>query len=219
MPRSLHGGDERVKIEMKRLIQACIAGFQRFLCAQEFASRTHRLVDDGLLVLGRHTYGTPTVWNYRGSEHKVVIGSFCSIAPGVQIITGGVHPTEWVSTFPFRAKWNLEGAYKDGMPSSRGDVVIGSDVWLGTDVMIFSGVQIGHGSVIAARSIVTQNVPAYSIAAGNPAKVVRTRFEPDIIEAMLRIAWWDWDDARILEAVPLLSSDRIEEFIRAYDNP
>jgi len=204
---------------MRRLIQAFIARFQRFLCAQECANRIHPILDSGLLVIGRHTYGSPTVSNYRGSERNVVIGSFCSIAPGVHIITGGVHPAEWVSTYPFRVQWKLEGAYEDGMPRSRGDVIIGSDVWLGTDVMILSGVKIGHGSIIAARSVVTRDVPPYTIVAGTPAKVVRPRFEPDVIAALLSIAWWDWDDARIREAVPLLSSDRVEDFVKIYGVP
>jgi len=203
---------------MKRWIQALLARLQRFLCAQEHANRTHTLVDNGLLVIGRHTYGTPTVWNYRGSEHKVVIGSFCSIAPGVQIITGGIHPTEWISTYPFRINWRMEGAYEDGMPESRGNVLVGSDVWIGTDVMILSGVQIGHGSIIAARSVVARDVPPYAVVAGSPAKVIRYRFDAKTIDSMLKIAWWEWDDAEIRQAVPLLSSDHIEEFVHRYGN-
>lgn len=178
--------------------------------------RVHQLVDRGLLVVGRHTYGTPNVHSYQGSERKVTVGAFCSISPGVTIITGGVHPANWVSLYPFRINWKMEGALADGMPASRGDVKIGCDVWLGTEAMILSGVTIGHGSIVAARSVVTRDVPPYAIVAGCPAKIIRYRFPPDIVDRLLRIAWWDWDDARIREAVPLLSSGDAEQFVKQY---
>jgi acetyltransferase-like isoleucine patch superfamily enzyme len=113
----------------------------------------------------------------------------------------------------------MNGAYQDGMPTSRGDVEIGSDVWLGTGVLILSGVKIGHGTVVAARSVVTRDIPPYSIAAGVPARVVRQRFSDDQIQRLQKIAWWDWPDARIQEAVPWLSSNRIDEFLARYGGP
>ena len=163
--------------------------------------------------------GTPTAGpefgEYCGSERKVVIGSFCSISPEVEIITGGIHPTDWVSTFPFRIAWRMPGAFADGMPSSRGDTVIGSDVWIGTGAMILSGVTIGHGSVVAARSLVARDVPPYAIVAGAPARVVRSRFSPDVVAKLLELAWWQWDDKRIREFVPLLSSADVDRFVDA----
>jgi acetyltransferase-like isoleucine patch superfamily enzyme len=171
------------------------------------------LMDRGLLVVGRHTYGDPKIWSYPGSERKVTIGSFCSIAPGVEIITGGIHPTDWVSTYSFRIQWRMEGAFEDGMPQSKGDVVIGSDVWIGTGAMVLSGVTVGHGAIVAARAVVTSDVPPYAIVAGCPTRVVRYRFPPDVIEKLLDIAWWEWDDARIRHLVPLLSSPDVERFL------
>lgn len=170
----------------------------------------------GLLEIGRHTYGHPTIDSYSGSEARVIIGHFCSISPGVLMITGGIHPIEWVSTFPFRTQWNLKGAHGDGTPATRGDIIIGSDVWIGTEAMILSGVSIGHGAVIAARSVVSKDVPPYAIAAGVPAKVVRYRFDEDTIKKLLEIRWWEWDDDRIREAVLLLSSTNVAEFIARY---
>jgi acetyltransferase-like isoleucine patch superfamily enzyme len=201
---------------MKRLIQNAIRGISVFLRRNELAATIHELSERGLLTMGRHTYGMPMIWSYRGSERKVVIGSFCSIAPGVQILSGGIHPTDWVASYPFRSRWGMEGAYSDGMPQSRGEVVIGSDVWLGTDAVLLSGVTIGHGSIIAARSVVTRDVPPYSVAAGCPARVLRQRFPPQVVDALLRIAWWEWDDAKIRAAVPLLSSADIEGFLKRY---
>ena len=154
---------------MKRWLQEKIAGLSQFCRNQEQARTIRCLQRRGLLSLGRHTYGMPTIYSYRGSEVHVTIGSFCSIAPDVQIINGGIHPASWVSLFPFRIRWNLEGAFEDGMPQTRGDIVIGSDVWLGTGAMVLSGVKIGDGAIIAVRAVVTRDVEPYAIVAGCPA--------------------------------------------------
>lgn len=172
-----------------------------------------RLIECGLLNIGRHTYGSPTIESFRGSESQVSIGAFCSISRGVVLVTGGIHPIDWVSTFPFRIRLGLEGSYCDGMPRTDGPITIGNDVWIGTEAIILSGVSIGHGAVIAARAVVTRDVPAYAVVAGMPARVIRMRFENDVVEELLRIEWWDWSDDRIREMVPLLSSTDIERFI------
>jgi acetyltransferase-like isoleucine patch superfamily enzyme len=199
---------------VKRGIQRILAHLVAWLCGQPAAAQHHGLVERGLLVIGRHTYGAPHIWNYHGSERKVTIGSFCSIGPNVEIITGGIHPTDWISTYPFRVQWKMKGAFEDGMPSSNGEVVIGSDVWLGTGATLLSGVHIGHGSVVAAKSVVTKDVPPYAMVAGVPAKIIRYRFDPEIIQRLLEIAWWEWDDARIREAVPRLSSSHVDAFLQ-----
>ncbi len=164
---------------LKRWLHRRVAATVDWLQGVEQFAKWKRLLENGTVVVGRHTYGRPRIWEYCGSERKVVIGSFCSISPEVEIITGGIHPTDWVSTFPFRIAWRMPGAFADGMPSSRGDTVIGSDVWIGTGAMILSGVTIGHGSVVAARSLVARDVPPYAIVAGAPARVVRSRFSPE----------------------------------------
>jgi virginiamycin A acetyltransferase len=145
----------------------------------------------------------------------VRVGRYCSIGPGVTIVAGGVHPPDWVATWPFRAKLSLQGAFEDGMPSSRGPVDIGSDVWIGTQAMILSGVVIGHGAIIAARAVVTRPVPPYAIVAGNPARVVRMRFDADIVQRLLASRWWEREPAELLPFVPLLSSTRVVEFLAA----
>ena len=201
---------------VKRLARRFLAAACKLLHKQEELLAFQELMDRGLLVVGRHTYGRPKIWNYQGSESPVTIGSFCSISPHVQIITGGIHPSEWVSLYPFRLNWQLPGAHEDGMPATRGPVAIGNDVWLGTECLILSGVKIGHGSIVAARAVVTRDVPPYAIVAGCPARVVRYRFAPDVIAQMLEIAWWDWDDARIREAVSLLSSGDMTRFLDTF---
>ena len=100
---------------------------------------------------------------------------------------------------------------------SKGNVSIGHDVWIGTEALILSGVSIGHGAVIAARSVVTKDVPPYAIVAGVPARVIRSRFDPATVASLLRIAWWDWPREKIETALPLLMSDRLDAFLAQYD--
>jgi acetyltransferase-like isoleucine patch superfamily enzyme len=201
---------------LKRHITRILARLYQALLHRNTVWEYHKHVARGSLSMGRHSYGIPRIDIYKGSEHKVIVGNFVSIAPGVLMITGGIHPTNWVSTFPFRFEWKLPGALEDGMPYSKGDIVIGSDVWIGTDAVILSGVKIGHGAVIATRAVVTKDVPPYAIVAGIPAKVVDYRFDEATIQSLLEIAWWDWDDMAIQQAIHLLSSPDIEEFIHAY---
>jgi acetyltransferase-like isoleucine patch superfamily enzyme len=81
--------------------------------------------------------------------------------------------------------------------TSKGDVVIGNDVWLGYGSMIMSGVGIGDGAVIAAGAVVTRDVEPYSIVAGNPARLIKKRFDEETIDKLLKIKWWDWPVEKI----------------------
>lgn len=172
----------------------------------------------GLIAVGRHTYPVPPpVVHYRGDRQPVRIGSFTSIASGVEIVPGGGHRVEWVTTFPLRLKFGLPGALEDGHPVGRGPIVIGSDVWLGRNSLVLSGVTIGDGAVVAAGAVVTADVPPYAIAGGIPARVLRYRFSEEQIAALLRIRWWEWPDEIVTERVGDLSSDDVDTFIRRYD--
>ena len=175
-----------------------------------------RLKDCGIVTVGRHTYGIPSVYTYPGNRCRLDIGNFVSIADNVRIFLGGNHPTNWVSTFPFRARLGLPGAFSDGMPSTKGDVAVGSDVWIAHAAVILSGVSIGHGSVIAAGSVVSHDIPPYAIVAGVPARLVGKRFTDETIEALLRIQWWNWPEDKILGEVSLLSSDAVQSFVTKY---
>jgi len=201
---------------IKNILQYIIYKLWRFMSQQHLHYQYKCNQKNGTLTVGKHTYGTPIIDSYKGSEQKVTIGSYCSIAKNVVMVTGGIHPLDWVSTYPFRAKWGMPGAFKDGMPSSHGDIVIGSDVWIGTDVMILSGVNIGHGVIIAARSVVTRDIPSYAIAAGVPAKIIKYRFDQKTIDKLLSIQWWEWDENKIMSAVPLLSSRDVHSFTDLY---
>ena len=175
-------------------------------------------MEAGHVEIGRHTYGVPRIATYIGDSSRVVIGSFCSIAEDVEIFTGGNHRPDWVSTFPFRSRFGLPGAFDDGHPASKGDVVIGHDVWVGRGASILSGVTIGDGAVVGAYAVVTKDVRPYAVVAGNPAREIRRRFDDDTIERLITLRWWDWPDERILASVPLLNSDRMDEFLKASED-
>jgi acetyltransferase-like isoleucine patch superfamily enzyme len=164
--------------------------------------------------VGEWSYGSPRIISW-GEGATFVIGRFCSVAGGVTILLGGEHRVDWVTTYPFNVLFK-EAQGIEGHPKTKGDVTIGNDVWIGTDAFILSGVTVGDGAVIAARSVVTKDVPPYSIVAGNPARVVRYRFSQPLVGSLLRIAWWDWPLPKIVEALPLLLSHDVEAFVAAY---
>ncbi len=177
------------------------------------------LMKNGLLKVGHKSYGhfTLTINNYKGSEQPITIGNYTSIGPNVRIITGGIHPKDWVSLFPLRVSYALQGAYIDGMPSSNGPVNIGSDVWIGTGVTILSGVTISNGAIIYSNSVINKDVPAFAIIAGIPGKIVGYRFEPDVIEKLKKIEWWNWTEEKVIKSIPHLSNNDIIEFIKKYE--
>lgn len=160
---------------------------------------------------GFASYGLPIVedWN-QGTTLK--IGSFCSIAQGVRILLGGGHRLDSVSTYPFPLMF-LDGVGGGSCQTSKGDVLIGSDVWIGMDAMILSGVVIGHGAVVAAGSVVSKNVPPFSVVAGNPARVVKYRFDDETIAALLETEWWKADQAWLLKNMNMLSSVNIKDWL------
>jgi acetyltransferase-like isoleucine patch superfamily enzyme len=151
--------------------------------------------------IGDYSIGDPVIRLYNASPLK--IGKYSSIAVGVTFIIGGNHNIEAVTTsFLDRTKGPGPAEY----PYTRGDIVIGSDVWVGGNAIILSGVTIGDGAVIGAGSVVVEDVPAYSVAVGNPARLVRKRFPDDIIDALLEVRWWDLSREQIDGLRPLLFS-------------
>jgi chloramphenicol O-acetyltransferase type B len=163
---------------------------------------------------GRSTYDNSLRVHDWGADATLRIGAFCSLASEVQIFLGGNHRPDWVTTYPFNVVWPA-GNHIKGSPSSKGDVIIGNDVWIGHGAVILSGVTIGDGAVIGARAVVAKDVPPYGIAAGNPARVVRMRFDDTTIERLLNIQWWSWEDARIERYLPLLLNQDIAAFLDA----
>lgn len=158
------------------------------------------------------------LYNYDFSKVKLIIGKFCAIAAETRFIMTGDHKLDAISTFPFPIfQHGWESAFNVFDLPVKGDIRVGNDVWLGYDSLIKGGVTIGDGAIIATRAVVVKDVPAYSIVAGNPAKVVKMRFDEKTIERLLLIAWWDWDIDKInrnLSLICNLDVDRLEEASR-----
>jgi acetyltransferase-like isoleucine patch superfamily enzyme len=166
--------------------------------------------------VGRNTYGHDGIKIIGGYDEgtKLIIGKFCSIAEGVVVFLGANHRVDWFSTYPFGHihDTTFPKVQKDhGHPATKGDVTIGNDVWIATNAVIMSGVRIGDGAVIGAYSIVTKDVPPYTIVAGNPAKQIRKRFSDDVIHKLLELKWWDKSDSEINEISDILCSNDIEK--------
>ena len=126
------------------------------------------------------------------------IGSFTSISTDCYI-GGTSHPTSWVSTSPVFHKW--ENIMKKNFARHEFEIfkrtTIGNDVWIGNQVMIKAGVKIADGAVIGMGSIVTKDIGPYEIWAGNPARLIRKRFDDETIDAFEKMKWWEWDDNKI----------------------
>jgi virginiamycin A acetyltransferase len=164
------------------------------------------LVKNPNVVIGDYTYyddpegpehfeAKCVLYHYPFVGDKLLIGKLCALARGVKFVMNGAnHKTSGFSTFPFYIFGNgWEAAMpKPGDLPYKGDTVVGNDVWIGYEALLMPGVKVGDGAIVAARSVVTKDVPPYAIVGGNPAKVVRERFPDEVVTELLAIRWWDW---------------------------
>jgi len=154
------------------------------------------------------------LYNYEPFKVKLVIGKFCAIAAETKFIMTGDHKLDAISTYPFpifRHGW--EDVYNIFDLPVKGDIIVGNDVWFGYDSLIKGGVKIGDGAIVATRAVVVKDVPPYAIVAGNPAKVVKMRFDDKTIERLLKISWWNWNIDKINKHLSVICSqdlDRLE---------
>ncbi|PIP53334.1 hypothetical protein COX08_01545 [Candidatus Beckwithbacteria bacterium CG23_combo_of_CG06-09_8_20_14_all_34_8] len=128
-------------------------------------------------------------------------------------MNGANHKVSGFSTYPFSIFGN---GWEKVMPkmnelTNKGDTVIGNDVWIGYDALFMPGVKVGDGAIIAAKSVVTKDVPAYAIVGGNPAKIIRMRFDERIVALLLQLKWWDWDKKKITQNLEVLSGGDLEK--------
>ncbi len=147
----------------------------------------------------------------RKDVDKLIIGKYCSIGSGTVFMMAGNqgHRVDWASTFPFYFQANI---FKTSMNAyeKAGDTEIGDDVWIGAEAMIMAGVTIGSGAVIAARAVVTKDVPPFAVVGGNPAQLIKYRFDAVTIAKLLQLKWWNWSEEEVKAAMPLICSDNIK---------
>jgi virginiamycin A acetyltransferase len=140
---------------------------------------------------------------------RLVIGRFCSIAQGVRFIMNGAnHPMNGFSAYPFYIFGNGWEKFEpeSSLNPTKGDTIIGNDVWLGYEAVVMPGVRIGDGAIVAACSVVTRDVGPYEIVGGNPARLIRKRFDEKTIERLLRLRWWDWPAETITANLAAITS-------------
>ncbi len=136
----------------------------------------------------------------RSSATNSIIGKFCALAKGARFIMNGAnHKLSGISTYPFQIFGNgwEKVMPKPGELPYKGDTIIGNDVWIGYEALIMPGVRIGNGAIVSSRAVVTADVLPYTIVGGNPAKHIKSRFEPDVVRKLEALAWWDWPVEKI----------------------
>lgn len=181
------------------------------------------------IIVGDYTYyddsHDPMGWErnnvlftYQFFGEKLIIGRYCCLAEGSTFIMGAAnHRLSSVTTYPFSVMgglWReLSTPHIDELPH-KGDTVVGNDVWLGLDAVVMPGVRLGDGCIVAAKSVVTKSFEPYSIIGGNPARLIRKRFDEGLIALLLRFAWWDRSPEEVTSLLPLLTCSDIESVRR-----
>ncbi|WP_087294537.1 CatB-related O-acetyltransferase [Gemmiger sp. An194] len=178
------------------------------------------------IIIGDYTYyddaQDPTgfeknnvLFNYPEFGDHLIIGKFCAIASGTRFIMGPAnHRISSVTTYPFHV---FGGAWKENTPPHmeqlprKGDTVIGNDVWIGRECVIMPGVKIGDGAIVAACSIVTGDIPPYTVFGGNPARFIKQRFDEELTSLLLQFRWWELAPETLVKVLPMLCDPDLEK--------
>ncbi|MBQ6047896.1 MAG: CatB-related O-acetyltransferase [Oscillospiraceae bacterium] len=189
-----------------------IAGYEKEIYVKPMVQNPNIVVGD-FTYIADSDFDSHVTHFYPWSRDKLIIGKFCQIAAGTEFVMNDAnHQMNAVSTFPFYTLegWNMQAPAQDDMPF-KGDTVIGNDVWIGQNAVILPGVHIGDGAVIGANSVVGSDVEPYTIVVGNPAKVLRKRFDDELIGLLLRFKWWDKSIEEIDSLIPILTCSDLEK--------
>ena len=175
------------------------------------------------IIVGEFTYFADKDFEAHVTHHydfigdKLIIGKFCQIAAGVEFVMNGAnHQMNAVTTYPFYifGTWNQDTPDNSQMPI-KGDTIIGNDVWIGQNVTVLPGVHVGDGVIIGLNSTVASDLEPYGVYAGNPARLIRKRYDDEMIDMLLRFRWWDKSIHEILELIPVLTCSDCEK-VRHY---
>ncbi|MGF0114904.1 CatB-related O-acetyltransferase [Promicromonospora sp. Marseille-Q5078] len=185
------------------------------------------LVTSPLIDVGDFSYyddpDDPTAFEtrnvlYHYGPERLVIGRYCALGTDTRFIMNGAnHRMDGPSTFPFPTMGGAWAAHFDLITDlpGRGDTVVGNDVWFGHGATVMPGVRIGHGAIVAAGAVVTRDVPDYGIVGGNPARLLRTRYDAEDVARLLAVAWWDWPVEQVTAHVRTIMSGSVDELERA----
>ncbi len=150
------------------------------------------------------------LYHYPVNNDRLIVGKFCSIACGARFLFNSAnHSMKSLSTYPFPIffdEWGLDKMQVASAWDNKGDIVIGNDVWIGYEAVILAGVTIGDGAIIGARAVVTKDVPPYTVVGGVPARQIKRRFPEQILNELLKLKWWDWDEDRIVLNISAIQS-------------
>lgn len=176
---------EKIKRKLKLII------FKRLWRQKNKGNFTNaiNIFDETKVQVGKMSYGDLDVRMWGNEKERLVIGNYVSIASNVKFLLGGNHNINTFSTYPFKVMFLEE----ESEAWSKGIIVVEDDVWIGMNVIVLSGVTIGKGAVIAAGSVVTKDVPEYAIIGGNPAKIIKYRFDIELIKLMKEINLSNFD--------------------------
>jgi virginiamycin A acetyltransferase len=157
-----------------------------------------------------HNFEKNVLYLFEFMQDKLIIGKFCQFATGVRfVMNGSNHAMDGFSTYPFKV-FGKSWAAASMNVVSKGDTEIGNDVWIGNSATLMQGVKIGHGAIIGTNALVTKDVEPYTIVGGNPAKVIRKRFDDNTIDFLLQLAWWDWPMDKIAKNIGVITSGDLQ---------
>ena len=188
-----------------------IAGYDKLIYAKPTITNPNIVVGE-FTYIADSEFESHVTHHYEWNGDKLIIGKFCQIAAGVEFVMNGAnHKMNAASTFPFYTLegWNMKPPAHSDLPI-KGDTIIGNDVWIGQNAVILPGVNIGDGAIIGANCVVGSKVEPYTIVIGNPARMLRKRFDDDLINLLLKFRWWDKSIEEINDLIPILTYSDLE---------
>ena len=189
--------------------------------AADFAPHTRKVPfeqhpEQMLMTFGARSYLVAGTVHCFSTDVHVLIGKYCSLAHDLHFYLGMNHNHNALTSYPL-ASVVEQLQENEHAPYNRHQLIIGNDVWIGGDVLLMSGVRIGNGAVIGAGAVITKDVPPYAVVVGNPARVIKYRFDAETIARLLRIRWWDWPQEDIERYIPQYRKD-IPAFLERFDS-